>query len=89
MNTLPDHLAHLATLTISDLFLAQDITDKFKVTTQRLTVGAHSGRLVTDVLVGDDDWRFFYNTEAQALIGHAAVVEALTEGRSPEYAVQS
>ena len=49
MTTLPDHLAHLATLTISDINVAKDILADVEVSTVYIPAGKHADKYTTKV----------------------------------------
>jgi len=93
MTTLPDHLAHLATLTISDINVAKDILADVEVSTVYIPAGKHADEYTTEVFADNgphadwDGWRCFYATREDAQAGHVVVVKALAEGRDLDEAV--
>jgi len=94
MSTLPDHLAHLTSLTIGDINVAKDILADVEVSTVYIPAGKHAGQYTTEVFADNgpnadwDGWRCFYPTRERAELGHAAIVAALAEGRDLDTAVQ-
>jgi hypothetical protein len=91
MNTLPDHLAHVTSLTADDLHVDLTVVGRYEVQTDYMPVGAHAGKYETEIFSDEDpdldEWRTWTWTREDAVAMHAKVVAALREGRDLDEAV--